>query len=441
MRAREHTPRRVVITGLGLVSPLGNSVTELWESLEQGRSGVAASPTLSASSLPMDFGGEARQFTGRIEDFGPLPREQQKSLRKALKLMCRESQMAMAAASHAMADAGLVAGGFDPQRAGIVFGSDYMLSEPEDVKDGIRQCTDTAGTFQVGRWGTEGMWKMTPLWLLKYLPNMPACHVAIFHDLRGPNNSITAREASSNLAVGEAFRIIARGGADLMLAGATGTRLHPMKAIHAAQQEEVATRGLEPAKASRPFDFGRSGMVLGEGAGTVVLEEFSLAIARGAPIHGEIVAAASSTVADRDFRAKRDVALANVISWTLREGHLAPRDVGHIHAHGLSTRTSDADEARAIGRVFADPALQVPVVAAKSYFGNLGAGSGAVELIASILAMRHGRLFPILNYESPDPQCPIAAVRSADQEPGRNFLNLNVTAQGQASALLVRTCA
>jgi 3-oxoacyl-[acyl-carrier-protein] synthase II len=279
---------------------------------------------------------------------------------------------------------------------------------------------------------------MSPLWLLKYLPNMPASHLAIYNDLRGPNNSITLREAAANAALGEAYQIILRGSADVMLVGATGTRLHPMKSVHAVQQEEVFLGDGDPTKASRPFDRDRHGMVLGEGAGAIVLEELASAQARGAAIYGEVVAAASSSVAGPRLVAERGRAMQNVLRAVLQSAGANADDVGHLHAHGLSTRTCDAEEAAAICAAFSGRSARLPVTAAKSYFGNLGAGSGMVELIASLLAMQHDHLFPILNYATPDPECPVAAVRNGDSRPGASFINLNVTPQGQAAAVMVR---
>ena len=286
------------------------------------------------------------------------------------------------------------------------------------------------------------MAKMSPLWLLKYLPNMPASHLAIYNDFRGPNNSLTMREAAANAALGEAYQIILRGNADMMLVGATGTRLHPMKMVHAVQQEEVASGDGDPAAASRPFDRDRRGMVLGEGAGAIVLEELAAAQARGATIYGEVIGAATSSVAGaaaggpaRSGDAKR------AASDVLQSAGAGADDVGHLHAHGLSTRTGDAEEARAIRRGLCGPPAPLPVTAAKSYFGNLGAGSGMVELIASLLGLQHDRLFPVLNYATPDPECPVAAVRNGDVPPGPSFINLNVTPQGQAAAVMVRRLA
>ena len=430
------TSRRVVITGMGVVCPLGNTKDALWEGLSQGRSGVERLSLGPTENMPVSFGGEARQFTGEINDFGPLDKEQKKSIRKGLKVMCRECQMGVAAAQLALDDAGLTFGSVDPDRTGISFGADYMLSVPEEFSEGISQCIDEHGRFQFARWGTEGMAKMSPLWLLKYLPNMPASHLAIYNDFRGPNNSLTTREAAANAAIGEAYQIILRGNADIMLVGATGTRLHPMKMIHAVGQEETALGDGDPATISRPFDRDRRGMVLGEGAGAVVLETLASAEARGATIHGEVLAAATSAVAGPRLVAQRGQAMQNVLQAVLRG--VDADDVGHLHAHGLSTVTCDVEEACAIQKVFAGRSTPLPVTAAKSYFGNLGAGSGMVELIASLLAMRHDRLFTILNYVTTDPECPVAAVCNGDAQPGSSFINLNVTPQGQASAVLVR---
>jgi 3-oxoacyl-[acyl-carrier-protein] synthase II len=276
-----------------------------------------------------------------------------------------------------------------------------------------------------------------PIWLLRYLPNMLACHISILIDCQGPSNTITQAEAASNLAIGEAFRTIQRGHAGAMVAGATGTRILPMQAIHALQTEQMAAENCDPTKASRPFDKNRTGMVAGEGAGMVVLEELESAKARGATILAEIVGFGSSNVADENLVGKCDVALAHAMRAALRDAGRKPADVGHINAHGLATTGRDADEARAIREVFGPHADKVPVVALKSYFGNLGAGSGAIELIASVLALKEGRLPRTLNYETPDAACGLAVTRDEKTPAGRSFLNLSVTPQGQAAVLAV----
>jgi len=214
-----------------------------------------------------------------------------------------------------------------------------------------------------------------------------------------------------------------------------------MKTLHAFSQEEVSCRDGDPTTVSRPFDQNRTGMVLGEGAGAIVIEELAHAQARGAPIYGEIVAAASRAAAGPRLIARRKVALANVLRALLQDSPSAAEEIGHIHAHGLSTQSCDIEEAQAIVEVFGELARDLPVVAAKSYFGNLGAGSGMVELIASLLALRAGTLFATLNYETPDPACPIHVVREKSTPAGKKFINMNVTPQGQASGVLVQEVA
>jgi 3-oxoacyl-[acyl-carrier-protein] synthase II len=433
--------RRVVITGMGVVCPLGDSKELLREGLEAGRSAVGLLERVPPTYLPSKYGAECRTFSESIEDFGPLDKSLQRNIRKSLKMMCREIAMGVAAAQKALNDAGWPQGGFDPDRSGVIYGMDHILTMPEEFAAGIAKCTDPEGRFHLEQWGERGLSEINPLWLLKYLPNMPASHIAIFNEMRGPNNSLTLREAAANLAVAEAARIIARGSADVMIAGATGTRIHPIRTVSVAMQEEIA--GAEgdvgdPAALSRPFDLSRSGMVLGEGAGAIVMESLESAQARKATVWGEVVGFGSSTVQTREGIARRRTAIANAIRQSLTMAGMKPEEVGHIHAHGLATHSCDVEEAQAIADVFDDGAEGVPVTAAKSYFGNLGAAGGVVELAASLLALDRGRLFRTLNYETPDPECYLNVVRTTNVPAGDSFLNISVTPQGQASVVLVR---
>jgi 3-oxoacyl-[acyl-carrier-protein] synthase II len=439
--------RRVVITGLGVVSPLGNSHQALWDALSAGRSGVAPLVNLPVLAGRVAFAGECRDFTGEIENFGELEKDLKKAIRKALKMMCRESMMAVAAAQQAINDAGFGAEGMDPDTSGVVFGSDYMLSPPDDFQVAMATCGTTAGKFEYEKWGGDGLKGMNPLWMLNYLPNMPGSHIAIFNNLCGPNNSLTMREASGLLSIREATQTIARGHAERMIAGATGTRIHSFKTVHALQQEQLANPELPPAEASRPFDAKRTGMVIGEGAGAIVLEEYDAAKARGARIYGEVVGTSSTTVfqvqgtsAKRADGASGEQALESAARHALADAKMKAGDLGHVNAHALGTLAGDAEEARALAKALGDAAKTVPVVAAKSYFGNLGAGSGVVETIASVLALYHGQLFPTLNYETEDPACAVnIASRAKPQAAGKSFLKLSATPQGQATGIVVRS--
>lgn len=428
--------RRVVITGAGLISPIGNTPEEAWESLQTGRSGVRELQSLPKSRVSVHIGGEAAGFNGSIEDFGPLEKGLQRTIKKALRLMCREIEMGVASAQLCLQNSGLKLDTVAPERIGTMFGSDYILTMPSEYVDGVRACLDDRQQFHLEWWGERGLPRVEPLWLLKYLPNMPASHVAIHNDLRGPSNSLTMREASANASIGEAVTTIRRGIADAIITGSTGTRLHPLRTVHVSLQERLATDFESPESACRPFDLHRQGVVLGEGAGTLMLEDLEFASARNANILGEVVGYSSSTVADRNSVPDFRQAFRNVLEGVLANAGYRAEQVGHIHAHGLGTIECDRAEAAAITDVFG--LEKIPVTAAKSYMGNLGAGSGLVETIASLWALNKKRLFPIRNYRTPDPECPVLAADPDRHSPGDCFINVNVTPQGQASAVLIR---
>lgn len=431
--------RRVVVTGMGLISPLGHTCDDLWNSLDSGKSGVNVIQGIPTDHFPSDFGGECVEFTGEIDNFGTLEKKLKRSVKKSLRLMCREIQLGVAAAQLAIADADLATAEIDPQRIGTLFGSDYIITSPIEFIDGVQNCLESDGNFNFQKWAENGLTKVEPLWLLKYLPNMPASHVAILNDLRGPSNSLTVREASANLSVAEAATIIQRGSADVMVAGSTGSRIHPLRTVHIVLQEQLADRnseaaGGDPAKACRPFDKDRNGMVLGEGAGVVILEELSSAEKRGAKILGEVIGYGSSSVANTSGVADYQTAISNVLKSALETSGLKPEEVGHVHAHGLSSPKCDREEALAIKDVLPN----TPVTAAKSYMGNLGGGSGMVEMISSLLAIENDSLFPILNCDSLDDDCPISAVTEKGTSAGNSFISTNVTPQGQASSIVLQ---
>lgn len=426
--------RRVVITGIGIISPLGNCCDQFWQNISAGNSGVDVIDRVPSPPLQTDIAAEAKDFTGSISDFGELDKLLKRNIKRSLKLMCREIKMGVAAAQSALGKAGIAPGAIDPTRIGTMFGSDYIITQPFEFTRGVRKCLDDH-KFDFQQWADNGISEVEPLWLLKYLPNMPASHVAIHNDLQGPSNSLTVREASANLAVSEAMTIIQRSNADVMVAGSTGSRIHPLRTIHVAMQEQLAPNQGDPTKASRPFDADRNGMVMGEGAGVLILEELQHAESRGANILGEVLGYGSSSVANPQGVADYKTAITNVLKMSLEVAGLQPSDISHIHAHGLSTINCDAQEAAAIEEVFGQ---STPVTAAKSYMGNLGAGSGIVEVVASMKSIENGKLFPTLNYETPDPQCPVNVVSEATESPGKTFLNINVTPQGQASSVIIR---
>ncbi len=426
---------RVVITGLGVVSPLGRDLETFWHALTHRQSGITEFSDLPLEVLPVRHGGQAKCFTGAIEDFGPLDKGLQRSIKKNQKVMCREIELGVAACQMALSHAALGVDQRDPERTGITYGCDYILTRPEEFADGIDACFDPTRAFHISQWPTSGMPKVNPLWLLKFLPNMPASHVAIFNDLRGPSNSLTVREASSSLTIGEATAAIRRGAADAMIVGATGSRIEPLRYLHVTNQEKIAKDRANPAEMCRPFDVGRDGIVLGEGAAAFVLESLEHAQKRHAKIYGEVIATRASAVGAADGRDHIRIATKNVLGHIFEQAKASLSDGWHLHASGRGDVPMDISESHGISDVLGED-RSVPIVAAKSYFGSLGAGSAAVEVVASCLSMMNEQLFPTLNCTLPDPKCPIR-VSSEPTSPGKAFIHLAYSPQGQASGVCI----
>jgi 3-oxoacyl-[acyl-carrier-protein] synthase II len=416
-------PREIVITGVGVVSPIGIGCEPFWQSLVTGRSGIRLVDLFDASSLRVRFGGQ-------IPDFDP---KQYVRPRKSLKVMSREIQIGFAAADLALADAGIAGGSVEPERFGVVFGNDMIYADLEDLERTYRRSSRN-GQFDFHLWSEAIQEELHPLWLLKHLPNMTASHVAIAHDARGPNNSIVLGDVSGLLAIAEAASVISRGWADVMLAGGTGCRLHPT-ALVARGDTLLSHRADDFRAACRPFDRDRDGLVNGEGAGVIVLESREHADRRGATIRGVLMATASRC----EPRARHDgvtgSSLRQAIGAVCRAADLAPENIGHVNAHGVSTIDMDRAEAKAIAAELGD----VPVTAPKSFFGHVGAGGGVVEMAASILGIERGLVPPTLNYQASDPECPVNVVHGEPLE-GRpaTAVKVNFCSTGQAVAVAIR---
>jgi 3-oxoacyl-[acyl-carrier-protein] synthase II len=433
MSSSQAARRRVVITGLGVVSPLGLSPDTYWEKLSKGQSGIRQAMP-DAIAAPGHVGGQIPDFNEDVTK-EVMPKKQ----RKFVRVMCREIELGVVSALSAVTQSGLDLEAIDHERFGVDFGANLMFSPPEVLKDAawaVSEDTPRGKKFIYDRWGGHGMNVLEPLWLLKYLPNMPACHIGIAVDARGPNNSLTLDDASGNLAVGEAARIIQRDRADVMIAGTTGTKLHAVKTMHAALWKDLARGEGPPETWCRPFDARRTGQVVAEGACSVILETLQHAEARGATIYGEVLGMGSSCATARDGSADVTTAVVNAMTAALRDAALEPSTIGHVNAHGVSIRQTDVAEAAAIRRVFPDG---VAVTGLKSYLGNSGAGAGVLELVGSVLALRNGLIPMTLNCEQPDPECSIDVVRGRHRPTDNKlFLNVNVTRVGQASALVVK---
>jgi 3-oxoacyl-[acyl-carrier-protein] synthase II len=413
--------REIVITGMGVVSPIGIGSDAFWQSLVSATSGIRPVDLFDASSLEVRFGGQ-------IPDFDPKLFVRP---RKSLKVMSREIQLGFAAADLAIQDAGITEGSVEPERFGVVFGNDMIYADLEDLETTYRR-SGRDGRFDFQAWSDAIHEEVHPLWLLKHLPNMTASHIAIAHDARGPNNSIVLGDVSGLLGMAEAVSVIQRGWADVMLVGGTGCRLHPT-ALVARGDALLSHRGDDCTKACRPFDRDRDGLVNGEGAGTIVIESRDHAERRGATIRGRLLAAAARCegATRRPFTG---AALRLALAAVLDASGLDADGVGHVNAHGVSTIEMDRAEAQAIAGMLGD----TPVTAPKSFFGHLGAGGGVVELIASILGLERGLVPATLNYETPDPLCPVNVVHGeplAGRPP--TAISVNLCSTGQAVAVAI----
>jgi 3-oxoacyl-[acyl-carrier-protein] synthase II len=416
---------RVVVTGLGIVSPIGIGRNEFASSLHAGRSGVRLLHSFDATGLPVRIGAE-------IEHFDPRDYVEKKD-RKHLKMMVRAIQFAVAGARLALNDAGIVPGRVDPERLGIIFGTGTISGELADLAPAAQASyDDRAQQVDLTRWGRDGLPLIPPMWMLNHVPNMLACHAAILNDARGPNNTITQSDASGLLSVGEALRILRGGRADLMLAGGAATHTDPLTLARFALFSQLSRRNDAPEAASRPFDIDRDGQVLGEGGGVLLLETLEHAQRRQARIDAELVGYAAGFDGGRSGRG-----LARVLCAALKSAGITPDEIDHMNAHAPATRDDDPWEARAVQQAFT-PGRTVPVVALKSYFGNLGPAAAVTELAASLLALSNGTVPATLNHGTTDPACPVEVIRTPRPLERPYFLKVSCTECGQCAAAVFR---
>jgi 3-oxoacyl-[acyl-carrier-protein] synthase II len=418
----EAVVREVVITGIGIVSPIGVGREQVWDSVVARRSGVRELPELASAGWLAPFG-------GAVIDFDPKELIQP---RKSIKVMSREIQLACAAAELAWQDAELGQATIDPDRFGVIGAAGLLYCDLEELRVPFIEWVKHED-FDIHRWSREAMGEMYPLWMLKYLPNMPACHIGIRYDARGPNNTISEGDVSSLLALAEAADVIRRDQADIMIVGGTGSRINVTDFMwHRAARLACDGAG-NPAAVCRPFDAQRSGLVYGEGAAKIVLESREHAERRGVRPLARVVGAASRSESTAETLLPDGDAIRRAIRAAMSTAGLESFQIGHVNAHGNSTREDDAVEARAIRQTLGD----VPVTAPKSYFGNLGHGSGMVELVISLLALPQRVVPPTLNYSSPDPECPVNIVAELQPTDRSAFIALNHNTTGQAAAVVI----
>lgn len=420
-------PRDVVVTGLGVVSPLGVGCESFWANLQSGASGVSVLPEFVDSGLPFRFGGLVSGFDGK--DFVQP--------RKTLKVMSREIQIGYSSAILAMRNAGLEKGSVEPERLGVVMGSELLYGELEELREAFIAASPNH-EFQWPLWADSAMKNLFPLWMLKYLPNMAACHIGIAHDARGPNNSIVQGDVSSLLAIAESASVIRRGHADVVITGGSGSYVAYAAIAFRGWQHLTAWTG-DGQVVPRVFDKRHDGFVLGEGAGSLVLESREHAEKRGAKILAEVAGTSSrfqKPLAAGDRAAVQPThGIVASIEAAMKAANLTPDQLGHVAAGSSGIPEADRAEAQAIAKTLGD----VPVTAYKSRFGHLGAGSSAVEAVAAVLAMQHGMVPVTRNCETLDPACPIRVVTEKTGGPvtGRpaSALVLSQAPMGQCAAI------
>jgi len=387
--------RRVVITGVGVVSPIGIGREKFWTNLIAGQSGIGRVAAFDPGGLACQIAGQVPPF--KIVDFVP------KSYRKSTKVMARDTELAVIAADDAFRDAKLNSkayvetADFDGTRFGCNIGAGLIGAELNELTAAMYNARD-GETLDLNRWGRDGMSYLTPLWLLKYLPNMLACHVTIIHQLKGPSNTVTCADASSHLAIGEAFRTIQRGKADLAICGGAESKIQPLGYFRQILLKRLTTTHNDsPLAACRPFDADADGTVMGEGGGLFILEELGRALARKAAIYAELVG----------FGATQDTyritepdptghSYSRAITNALADAKLSSADVDLIVPHGLGIPAHDRAELTGFQKAFGERLSQVPMAPIKAQTGCLAAGCG-IDAAAAVLALKQNTIPPAVN--------------------------------------------
>jgi 3-oxoacyl-[acyl-carrier-protein] synthase II len=403
--------RRVVITGLGVVAPNGVGKSAFWQACVDGHSGIGPIRSFDASNHPIRVAGE-------VHDFDPEPFIPDK-FRKSVKVMGRAARFGIGAAGLAIADSGIEIARENPERLGVVMGTGLVPMDLGELAPLLARACEEDGRFdetKLPERGGDG--QLFPLWLLKYLPNMAAAHISMAFNCQGPNNTVVTACVAGTQAVGEAFRLVARGDADVMLCGGADSRIDPLMLLAYTSLGTLSRReNLPPEERSRPFDRLRDGFVISEGAAVLVLEEYERAKARNARIYAEVSGwgstfdAYSVTKPEPEGRGG-----ARAIQSALTEAEVDYREIGYINAHGTSTRLNDAMETAAVKRVFGERAREVQLSSIKSMIGHSIGASGAIEAAALAMSLHTQVYPPTINLTNPDPACDLDYIPNTARE-------------------------
>lgn len=430
---------RVVITGLGAITPLGLTVGEMWASLCAGRVGINRITAFDPVGFTCRLAGQVPEY--RIQNYVP------KTHRKAVKLMSRDIELSVIAANEALVHAGLVTKGIDPervnidpQRMAINLGAGLISCDLVELAPAVAASV-TNGRFDIHKWGKDGLELVTPLWLLKYLPNMLACHVGIIHDIQGPSNTITCAEAAGHLAIAEAAQTIARGSSDIALAGGAEAKVNPIVMIRQCLlKRATGENNDDPATACRPFDADAKGSVFGEAAGVVILENLEHAENRGAKIYAEVAGLGQSNSINPAYEhiEPDGKGIQIAIEKALAEAQIEPHDLDLIIPHGTGIPADDLAEARAIRAALGEAAARVPVWPTKSMLSNTGAAGGAVDIVAAVCAMRDGKIPAAKNCDRKAEGCDLNIVTEPREAKIRYALSCSYSYGGQTAAIVLK---
>lgn len=404
---------RVVVTGMSAISPLGTGLEKFWQGLIQGKSGIGPITRFDASDFPTKIAGE-------VKDFDPTIYMD----RKEAKRMDRFTQYAVAGAKMALEDAGINQDELEKDRVGVVLGSGI---------GGMETLEDTARVLH-----EKGPGRVSPFFVPMMIGNMAAGQVAIALGVTGPNITVVTACASATNAIGDAFKLIQRGGADLVITGGTEASIIPLAFAGFNSMKALSTRNEEPEKASRPFDKERDGFVMGEGAGIIILEKLEHAQKRGAKIYAEMLG--YGTTADAHHitaPAPGGVGAAKAMKEAIKDAGLTPEKIDYINAHGTSTDLNDKYETMAIKDVFGEYSKKVAVSSTKSMTGHLLGAAGGIEAIATALAIRNSIVPPTINLENPDPECDLDYVPNKAREMNVDYALSNSLGFGGHNASII----
>ncbi len=406
---------RVVVTGMGAMTPLGESVAEFWEGLVAGRSGVARMTLADPTDYPA-------QISGEVSGFDPERYIEKREVRR----MARFSQLAVAAAKEAMADAGLGPENVESERLGVVLGNGNG-GFPE-IEANMRVLVEKGGM------------RMSPFFFPLVLPNMAAANVSRAFAARGPISTVVTACAASTQSIGDAAEEIRLGHADAVISGGVEAGISQLGLAGFAVMRALSTRNDDPPAASRPFDADRDGFVPAEGAGILILESLEHALRRDAQVLAEVIGYGVSSDANHQFQPDDDGAgAARAIRWALEDAGIAPDEVDYVNAHGTSTPLNDSSETLAIKRAFGDVAYTVPISSTKSMIGHALGGAGGMEAVACVQTVRTSTIHPTINYTTPDPACDLDYVPNEAREASvRTVLSNSFGFGGQNACLLFR---